>query len=273
MSDSRSIPGDAHLKELGLGRWRHRGGNGTDGAGNGTKEASDLEASGISEDAEGEKARPTTLTLDAEGRQLRQWRVVRKEVSECVLCELHRTRKNTVFGVGSEDADLMLIGEAPGADEDAQGEPFVGRAGKLLDSMLEAIGMSREQVFIANILKCRPPNNENPTPEQAGECRPYLDRQIELIQPRVILALGAVAAHNLLGVETPIGRLRGTVHEMSESGIPVIPTYHPAYLLRRPQGKAQALEDLLLLCDVLGDAGAAIAPTREIVKSERKTAP
>ena len=250
MADGRATPSEAHLKELGLGRWRHRDSDGVDESGNNSEEMGNL-ATGDAGSAEEEKSSTTTLTLDAEGRHLRQWRVVRKEVSECVLCELHQTRKNTVFGVGAEDAELMLIGEAPGADEDAQGEPFVGRAGKLLDSMLAAIGMNREQVFIANILKCRPPNNENPTPEQAGKCRPYLNRQIELIQPRVILALGAVAAHNLLDVETPIGRLRGTVHEMSGSGIPVIPTYHPAYLLRRPQGKAQAFEDLMLLCNVL----------------------
>ena len=207
-----------------------------------------------------EKSITTTLKLGPEERHIRQWRVLRKDVSDCVLCELHRTRKNTVFGIGAENADLMLVGEAPGAEEDARGEPFVGRAGKLLDSMLAAVGMSREQVFIANILKCRPPYNENPTPEQAEKCRPYLDRQIELIQPRAILALGAVAAHNLLDVETPIGRLRGAVHEMSGSGIPVIPTYHPAYLLRRPQGKAQAFEDLLLLCDLLEDLGVSTAP-------------
>ena len=259
MSDSRATPSDTHLKELGLGRWRHRDSNGMDGSENQIEEMSDVTA-GVEGDVEEEKSSTTTLTLDAEGRHLRQWRVVRKEVSECVLCELHRTRENTVFGVGAENAKLMLIGEAPGADEDAQGEPFVGRAGKLLDSMLAAIGMNREQVFIANILKCRPPNNENPTPEQAGKCRPYLDRQIELIQPQAILALGAVAAHNLLGVETPIGRLRGVVHEMSGSGIPVIPTYHPAYLLRRPQGKAQAFEDLMLLCDLLENPSGSTAP-------------
>lgn len=260
MSDGRATSSDAHLRELGLGRWRHRNSNGAGELGNETEKMNDLTTQ-ATESVEEEKSRTTTLTLDAEGRHMRQWRVVRKEVSECVLCELHRTRKNTVFGVGAENAKLMLIGEAPGADEDAQGEPFVGRAGKLLDSMLAAIGMSREQVFIANILKCRPPNNENPTPEQAGKCRPYLDRQIELIQPRAILALGAVAAHNLLNVETPIGRLRGVVHEMSGSGIPVIPTYHPAYLLRRPQGKAQAFEDLMLLCNLLEDLGVSTAPT------------
>lgn len=271
MPDDRDMPSDAHLKELGLGQWRHRDSDRTDETGNGTDGMSDLtpETAGNAEDG---KSGTTTLTLDAEGRHLRQWRVIRKEVSECVLCELHRTRKNTVFGVGAEDADLMLIGEAPGADEDAQGEPFVGRAGKLLDSMLAAIGMSREQVFIANILKCRPPNNENPTPEQAEKCRSHLDRQIELIQPRVILALGAVAAHNLLDVETPIGRLRGMVHEMSGSGIPVIPTYHPAYLLRRPQGKAQALEDLLLLCDVLENLSAPVIPVDKTVEPEREAA-
>jgi len=254
MSNGRTTPSDAHLKELGLGQWRHRDSNEMEESGN---EAGETNAptAGVAGNVEEEKISTTTLTLNAEGRYLRQWRIVRKEVSECVLCELHRTRKNTVFGVGAEDADLMLIGEAPGADEDAQGEPFVGRAGKLLDSMLAAIGMSRERVFIANILKCRPPNNENPTPNEAEKCRPYLNRQIELIQPKAILALGAVAAHNLLDVETPIGRLRGAVHEMSGSGIPVIPTYHPAYLLRRPQGKAQAFEDLMLLCDLLEDLG------------------
>ena len=263
MSGSKTRPSDAHLKELGLGRWRHRDSNGTDGAGNEAEEMNDPTAE-VAGNVEEEKSKTTTLTLDAEGRHLRQWRIVRKEVSECVLCDLHRTRKNTVFGVGAENTDLMLVGEAPGADEDAQGEPFVGRAGKLLDSMLAAIGLSREQVFIANILKCRPPNNENPTLEQAEKCRPYLDRQIDLIRPQAILALGAVAAHNLLDVETPIGRLRGTVHEMSGSGIPVIPTYHPAYLLRRPQGKAQAFEDLLLLCDVLQDLGSQpVAPTEK----------
>lgn len=251
------MPSDPHLEELGLSRWSHRDQNETDGAAEESQGDGELMAPEAAEEVEGEKSK--TLTLDADAQHLRKWRVIRKEVSGCVLCELHRTRKNTVFGVGNENADLMLIGEAPGADEDAQGEPFVGRAGKLLDSMLEAIGLSRERVFIANILKCRPPNNENPTPEQAEKCRPYLDRQIELIRPQVILALGAVAAHNLLEVDTPIGRLRGTVHEMSRSGIPVIPTYHPAYLLRRPQGKAQALEDLLLLCKVLEDMDATTA--------------
>lgn len=265
------MPSDEHLKELGLGQWRHRDSNKTDESGNGTGEMADL-TSEVTGNSGEEKSGTTTLTLDAEGRHLRQWRVIRKEVSECVLCELHRTRKNTVFGVGAENADLMLIGEAPGADEDAQGEPFVGRAGKLLDSILASIGLSREQVFIANILKCRPPNNENPTPEQAEKCRPHLNRQIELIQPRVILALGAVAAHNLLNVETPIGRLRGAVHEMSGSGIPVVPTYHPAYLLRRPQGKAQVLEDLLLLCDVLEDLKASSTPIDKTTEPEREAA-
>lgn len=263
MSDSKARISDAHLEELGLGRWRHREHEETREPESEAKEMNEQERSGPEDNRDERKPETTTLTLDADAQHLHHWRVVRNEVSECVLCELHRTRENTVFGVGSENADLMLIGEAPGADEDAQGEPFVGRAGKLLDSMLAAIGLNREQVFIANILKCRPPNNENPTPEQAEKCRPYLDRQIELIEPRVILALGAVAAHNLLNVETPIGKLRGTVHEMSGSGIPVIPTYHPAYLLRRPQGKAQAFEDLLLLCDVLEGSGSPAVSSNE----------
>lgn len=264
---------DTHLEELGLSRWRHRDQNAADETETDSKGEGELVASESIEEAEEEGSSPTTLTLDADAQHLRKWRLVRKEVSGCVLCELHRTRKNTVFGVGSEDADLMLIGEAPGADEDAQGEPFVGRAGKLLDSMLAAIGLSRERVFIANILKCRPPNNENPTPEQAETCRPYLDRQIKLIQPKAILALGAVAAHNLLGVETPIGQLRGTVFEMSKSGIPVIPTYHPAYLLRRPQGKAQSLEDLLLLCKTLEDLGVKTNSSQTETATDQEAAP
>ncbi len=254
MSRNAASPNDECLEGLGLRRWRHRNSGETDENPDDLEDENDRDGE-KAEEMEKEKPPTTTLTLDPESRHLHQWRVARKDVSECVLCELHRTRKNTVFGVGVEDADVMMIGEAPGADEDAQGEPFVGRAGKLLDSMLAAIGMSRERVFIANILKCRPPYNENPTPEQAAKCRPHLDRQIDLVQPRIILALGSVAARNLLDVETPIGKLRGTVHEMPGSKIPVIPTYHPAYLLRRPQGKAQAFEDLMLLCDSLKSLG------------------
>ena len=265
---------DEHLKKLSLNRWQHRGKDSgeeveekeTNTPGEPATmdpENHTVEETQVKEPPEETHDTGRTLRLDTEGQHMHAWRKAKRDVSECVLCELHRTRKNTVFGVGSEEADLMLIGEAPGADEDEQGEPFVGRAGRLLDSMLMAIGLSREQVFIANILKCRPPNNENPTPEQAERCRPHLELQIEMIQPKVILAVGAVAAQNLLDVETPISKLRGTTHEMPGTGLPLIPTYHPAYLLRRPQGKAEAFKDLLLLCEVLKEHGVAFGSTTE----------
>ena len=250
MTDAKSPPSEAHLEELGLRRWKRRDGDGEQTEQNRMQAAEEPASQETPQDA-GNGHSESTLTLDPQAVHMHKWRKLRNEVEGCTRCELHRERKNTVFGVGSESARLMLIGEAPGADEDAQGEPFVGRAGKLLDSMLRAIGLDREQVFIANILKCRPPGNMNPTPEQAGECRGYLDRQIELIQPQVILALGAVAAHNLLGVETPIGKLRGSTHTLPGSDIPVVPTYHPAYLLRSPKNKAQSFKDLLFLCDVM----------------------
>ena len=139
----------------------------------------------------------------------------------------------------------MVIGEAPGADEDRQGEPFVGRAGKLLNAMLQSVGLSREQVYIANILKCRPPNNRDPRPEEAASCFPYLRRQIELIQPDVIIAVGRIAAQRLLDCNTPLNRLRGSVHRLEATGTPVVVTYHPAYLLRSPADKRKAWEDLL----------------------------
>jgi uracil-DNA glycosylase family 4 len=157
---------------------------------------------------------------------------------------LHATRKQAVFGVGNQQADWLIIGEAPGAEEDRQGEPFVGRAGQLLNAMLKAIGLKREQVYIANILKCRPPNNRDPRPEEAACCSPYLQRQIELIQPRLILALGRIAAQRLLQTNTSLARLRGKVHTLESTQSPVIVTYHPAYLLRSPAEKRKAWQDL-----------------------------
>jgi DNA polymerase len=174
------------------------------------------------------------------------WTELRAEVAACTRCELHRTRTQTVFGTGSEQARWLVIGEAPGADEDRQGEPFVGRAGQLLTEMLRAVGLSREQVFIANILKCRPPENRDPKPEEAKSCESYLQRQIALIQPRLILAVGRIAAQNLLQVDTPIGQLRGRAHAWGPARIPVVVTYHPAYLLRSPGQKARAWDDLCL---------------------------
>jgi len=141
------------------------------------------------------------------------WEALAERVAACTACELHRTRTNTVFGTGDREADWMFVGEAPGADEDRQGEPFVGRAGQLLTAMIEALGLRREQVYIGNVLKCRPPRNRDPLPEEVVRCRPFIERQIALVRPRVIVALGRIAAHNLLGVDTPLARLRGSPRE------------------------------------------------------------
>lgn len=184
------------------------------------------------------EGRPDVSTFD--------WHTLEAAVKGCALCALHQTRTQTVFGVGDRAAQWMVIGEAPGADEDAQGEPFVGRAGQLLNSMLKACGLRREQVFIANILKCRPPQNRDPTPTESLCCTPYLHRQIELVNPKLILCVGRIAAQNLLSTDTPIGKLRGRVHRLGKAQRPVIVTYHPAYLLRSPGEKRRAWEDLIL---------------------------
>ena len=165
-----------------------------------------------------------------------------------------RSRTNTVFGVGNPEADWLIIGEAPGAEEDRRGEPFVGRAGQLLDQMLFAIGQSRDTVFIANILKCRPPNNRDPKPAEAAACRAYLERQIELIRPKIILAVGKIAAQNLLGTDDPVGRMRGRPHDLG--GIPLVVTYHPAYLLRSPSQKHKSWSDLCLAARLVAGGSA-----------------
>ncbi len=171
---------------------------------------------------------------------------LRRTVSACTRCALHRKRTQTVFGVGDPHAEWLVIGEAPGAEEDRRGEPFVGRAGQLLNAMLTAIGLRREAVYIANILKCRPPENRDPRPEEVAECEPYLMRQIALVAPKLILAVGRIAGQNLLKTTTPIGKLRGRVFEYGEKRIPLVVTYHPAYLLRSPREKQKAWQDLLL---------------------------
>jgi DNA polymerase len=171
------------------------------------------------------------------------WHQLKLAVSECIDCPLHQTRKNTVFGVGDEKADWLFVGEGPGAREDEIGEPFVGQAGKLLDQMLAAIQLKRNDgVYIANIVKCRPPYNRNPASTEVNACEPYLRRQIKLIAPKLIIALGKVAAENLLGRSDSLGSLRGKVHYYS--GIPLVVTYHPAYLLRALPEKARAWKDL-----------------------------
>lgn len=173
------------------------------------------------------------------------WESLRSEVLGCTKCSLHGSRTQGVFGVGSREAQWLVVGEAPGAEEDRRGEPFVGRAGHLLDAMLKAIGLSRgSNVYIANVLKSRPPGNRDPKPEEVAACLPYLMRQIELLKPRVMLAVGRIAAQNLLSTDAPLGRLRGKVHHFGELNTPLIVTYHPAYLLRTPSDKRKAWEDL-----------------------------
>jgi DNA polymerase len=180
------------------------------------------------------------------------WPTLEAAVRRCTKCGLHKTRTQTVFGVGNRQAQWMFIGEAPGADEDAQGEPFVGRAGQLLNAMLFALGLKREQVYIANVLKCRPPGNRDPQLDEVAHCEPYLIRQIELIQPRLIVALGRHAAHSLLKTEVPLARLRG--QRLNYHGTPLIVTYHPAYLLRSPADKRKAWDDLCLAKAVVESA-------------------
>ena len=173
-----------------------------------------------------------------------EWIPLKAAVSGCTKCGLHKTRTQTVFGVGDENADWMLIGEAPGAEEDRLGDPFVGQAGRLLDNMLAAIGLSRcENVYIANVLKCRPPGNRNPAPEEVEQCSPHLLKQIELIKPKLIVAMGRFAAQTLLDSDASIASMRGRVHRYA--GVPLIVTYHPAYLLRTLEDKAKAWEDLV----------------------------
>ena len=179
------------------------------------------------------------------------WAELAAKVRACTLCGLHGSRTQTVFGVGRRDAPLFVIGEAPGADEDRQGEPFVGRAGQLLNEMLRSIGLPRGDVYIANILKCRPPNNRDPEPSESASCTPYLEQQIELVRPRVLLAVGRIAAQWLLQTDTPIGRLRGRAVSYGARSIPLVVTYHPAYLLRSPLEKAKAWTDLCLVKDLL----------------------
>jgi DNA polymerase len=196
--------------------------------------------------ARGEQS-ASTATID--------WPQLRAAVAACRACALCESRTQTVFGVGHERARLMIVGEAPGEQEDLQGEPFVGQAGKLLDNMLRALGLARDAaqperaVFICNTLKCRPPRNRNPDPAETAQCAPFLERQIALVQPKLLLAMGRFAAQSLLGTEEAIGKLRGRVHQ--RHGVPVIVTYHPAYLLRTLADKARAWDDLCLAAQVL----------------------
>jgi uracil-DNA glycosylase family 4 len=176
---------------------------------------------------------------------------IRADIGDCQRCKLAPTRRNIVFGQGHPQARLMFVGEAPGADEDEQGLAFVGKAGQLLTKIIEAIGLTRDDVFIANVLKCRPPQNRNPEPDEIEQCQPFLERQIETIQPRVIVGLGKFGGQWLLKTMEPISRIRGRVGEYK--GIKVVPTYHPAYLLRTPGAKRDVWEDMKLVRTLLGD--------------------
>lgn len=216
-----------YLNAMGVQRWRLR--SSSDSA----EQPSNLEADHAGASGAG-------AGLDHE------WWSLTDEVAACRRCDLHQSRTQTVFGVGNHDADWLIIGEAPGADEDRLGEPFVGRAGQLLTQMILALGYEREQVYIANILKCRPPNNRDPLPEEVRCCEGYLKRQIALIQPKIILTVGRIAAQNLLKSDAKIGAMRGRLFHYGDQRIPVVVTYHPAYLLRSPREKAKAWQDLLM---------------------------
>ena len=187
---------------------------------------------------------PAAAAPDVEARAAgaSRLKVVRDELGDCRRCGLAGGRKNLVFGVGNPNAHLVFVGEAPGADEDAQGEPFVGKAGQLLTKMIEAMGYRREDVYICNVIKCRPPGNRNPEPAEVAACEPFLKAQLRVLRPRVIVALGKFAAQCLLRDDTPISRLRGNLR--SYEGIQLMPTFHPAYLLRDPSKKKEAWEDL-----------------------------
>jgi DNA polymerase len=174
---------------------------------------------------------------------------VRKELGDCKRCKLHRTRRTIVFGEGDEKATLMFIGEGPGYDEDVQGRPFVGKAGQLLTKIIESINLSREEVYIANIVKCRPPQNRNPEPDEIQSCNPFLMSQIRVIQPRIICALGTFAAQTLLKTDTKISALRGKLFDLE--GSKVIPTYHPAFLLRNPERKREVWEDMKKIAELI----------------------
>jgi uracil-DNA glycosylase family 4 len=209
--------------------------------------------------AERPVALPTPVRPDAPPRQrmpgieAMQWEALGEAVASCRACGLCEGRHNTVFGVGDLHPDWLIVGEAPGENEDREGEPFEGQAGKLLDNMLAALSLSRHQrVYIANVLKCRPPGNRNPEPQEIAQCEPFLRRQVELLQPKIILAMGRFAVQTLLQSNEPIGRLRGRVHDYN--GVPVVVTYHPAYLLRNLPDKAKAWADLCLAQAVLRES-------------------
>lgn len=198
---------------------------------------------------------PVDAAVESSDPMSMDWSALQQCVQACQACDLHQTRTQTVFGVGDRQADWLIIGEAPGEQEDLRGEPFVGAAGQLLNQMLKAINLSRQNVFIANVLKCRPPGNRDPKAEEADACKAYLTRQIQLLQPKIILVVGRIAAQQLLQVTTPVGKLRGVIHCLNPFNIPLVVTYHPAYLLRSPLAKREAWKDLCLAKSTLNEGG------------------
>jgi DNA polymerase len=244
-----------YLAALGLETWVMRGKSAPAAAPSGPIARPDAIAparppapQALSSPPEPARLRDAGVSVSREGSTAREagfdWPELRARVAACTRCGLCNTRTQTVFGVGNQGAEWLIVGEAPGADEDRQGEPFVGRAGQLLNSMLRAIGLAREQVYIANVLKCRPPGNRDPAAGEAAECLPYLEQQIALLKPKIMLAVGRIASQNLLRTDVTLGRLRRQVHHFGVSRVPMVVTYHPAYLLRTPGDKRKAWEDL-----------------------------
>jgi len=251
-------PSRAHLDAIGIPVWVRRGPERTAQSTGSSPESAGAEPTKRSAlQAAMDPPSPRPGGTDTAGPTVGQaLESIDAQVRECRKCELHRTRKRTVFGVGRPGAACMFIGEAPGAEEDARGEPFVGRAGKLLDAMLAAIGLTRGDVYIANIVKCRPPRNRDPRADEVAECSGYLRRQIEAVSPRLLVAVGRVAAQSLLSTTKPIGQLRGRTYRYGEDRLPVMVMYHPAYFLRSPLEKRKGWDDLVRLRAMLSDHAA-----------------
>lgn len=246
---------NAYLNALDILQWHARDSEGEEDVAEYAVEEEKQHAASVAQVANQAKAKvpeslpaesdiPKTVKIDVDKISKMDLPSLELHVRGCDACDLHKTRKQTVFGIGHHKADWLIIGEAPGADEDREGEPFVGRAGQLLTQMLRAIGLAREEVFIANILKCRPPNNRDPKAEEVSACSAYLNRQIDLLEPKIILALGRTAAQAILQSEVPIGKMRGKLYHIERNNIPTVVTYHPAYLLRSPKEKRKVWEDL-----------------------------
>lgn len=240
----RSARQSAYLEAMGITQW----------VSNETPAATRLDSADLADEfiagheTRKEQAQPVEFGEPIESLD---WEGLEKRVAACTQCDLHKKRSQAVLGVGNLNADWLIIGEAPGEQEDIQGEPFVGRAGLLLNNMLKAMGLERGQIYIANVVKCRPPGNRDPHADEIASCHAYLQRQIDLIQPKILLVSGRVAAQSLLQTDTPVGKLRGKIHQYPGTDIPLIVTYHPAYLLRKPSEKAKAWQDLKLALSAL----------------------